>query len=78
MRKELEKTSKNPIEKSLKAERENTKDIEQGKEEEIEGVSFYKRKAAARRDEKNATFHSLLIRAMPTSFGRSFGWQLEY
>lgn len=68
MRKELEKTSKNPIEKSLKAEQKNTENIEQGKEEKIEGLSFYEKKAAAGKDERRAKFHSLLIRAMPYLF----------
>ena len=69
MRKEFEKTSKNPIKESSQTEAENTEDVKQGKEEEIErNEVFYRRKAAARKDERDSTFHSLLIRTAPFLF----------
>ena len=66
MRKEFEKTSRNPIKESSQTEAESTEDVKQGKEEEIErDEAFYRRKAAARIDAIAEKLHSLIIRSMP-------------
>ena len=69
MKKEFEKTSKNPIKESSKTEQKNTEDVKQGTKEEFEkNEAFYRRKAAARIDARAEKLHSLVIRAMPKFF----------
>ena len=69
MKKEFEKTSKNPTKESFQEEPENPRDAGQGQEE-VAGVIF-SNKDAERYEENKKTVHSLFIRGL----SYPFGWQ---